>query len=100
MNNKEYVNKCTYDSGRFRLRKESDYAIVDELGEYPPIMVLMDGDKDCEGQYMDRASLLHLLNEQDEEIKSLKLEYKLLLEEMKQFRDKLTIYLEIKGDMK
>lgn len=59
---KENIKKSTYDSGRFILRKESDYAIVDELGEYPPIMVLMDGDRDCEGQYMDRASLLHLLN--------------------------------------
>lgn len=36
-------------------------------------------------------------NKQDEEIKSLKLENKLLLEEIKQIRDKLTIYLEIKG---
>lgn len=43
----------------------------------------------------------NLLNKQDEEIKSLKLENKLLLEEMKQIRDKLTIYLEIKevGDL-
>lgn len=40
-----------------------------------------------------------LLNKQDEEIKSLKLENKLLLEEMKEFRDKLTVYLEIKGDV-
>ena len=40
-----------------------------------------------------------LLNEQEEEIKSLKLENKLLLEEMKEIRDKLTIYLEIKGDV-
>lgn len=34
---------------------------------------------------------------QDEKIKSLKLENKLLLEEMKEIRDKLTTYLEIKG---
>ena len=40
-----------------------------------------------------------LLNEQEEEIKSLKLENKLLLEEIKEIRDKLTIYLEIKGDV-
>ena len=40
-----------------------------------------------------------LLNEQEEEIKSLKLENKLLLEEMKEIRDKLTIYFEIKGDV-
>ena len=38
-----------------------------------------------------------LLNKQEEEIKSLKLENKLLLEEMKEFRDKLTIYLQIRG---
>ncbi len=41
----------------------------------------------------------NLLNKQDEEIKSLKLENKLLLEEMKEIRDKLTLYLEIKGDV-
>ena len=44
-------------------------------------------------------SINNLLNKQDEEIKSLKLENKLLLEEIKQIRDKLTIYLEIKGDV-
>lgn len=38
-----------------------------------------------------------VLNKQEEEIKSLKLENKLLLEEMKEFRDKLTLYLQIRG---
>lgn len=37
------------------------------------------------------------LKKQDEEIKSLKLQNKVLLEEMKEFRDKLTIYLQIIG---
>lgn len=41
--------------------------------------------------------IVDLLNEQGEEIKSLKLENQLLLEEMKEIRDKLSIYLEIKG---
>ena len=46
---------------------------------------------------MNENELIEKIKEQDEEIKSLKLENKLLLEEMKQFRDRLTIYLEIKG---
>lgn len=41
--------------------------------------------------------IVDLLNEQGEEIKSLKLENQLLLEEMKEIRDKLSIYLKIKG---
>ena len=40
-----------------------------------------------------------LLNEQEETIQNQKMEINLLLEEMKEIRDKLTIYLEIKGDM-
>lgn len=41
--------------------------------------------------------IVDLLNEKGEEIKSLKLENQLLLEEMKEIRDKLSIYLKIKG---
>lgn len=41
--------------------------------------------------------IVDLLNSQEEQIKSLKLENQILLEEMKEIRDKLTIYLEIKG---
>lgn len=41
--------------------------------------------------------IVDLLNEQEEEIKNLKLENQLLLEEIKDIRDKLTIYLKIKG---
>lgn len=41
--------------------------------------------------------IVDLLNEQGEEIRSLKLENQLLLEEMKEIRDKLSIYLKIKG---
>lgn len=44
-------------------------------------------------------NIVDLLNEQEEEIKGLKLENQLLLEEMKEIRDKLTIYLKIKGDV-
>lgn len=48
---------------------------------------------------IDTKRIVDLLNEQEEEIKSLKLENQLLLEEMKEIRDKLTIYLKIKkGD--
>ena len=41
--------------------------------------------------------IVDLLNEQEEEIKNLKLENQLLLEEIKDIRDRLTIYLKIKG---
>lgn len=54
---------------------------------------------ECDGKYLTSSDVVVLLNEQEEEIKSLKLENKLLLEEMKEIRDKLTIYLEIKGDV-
>ena len=43
--------------------------------------------------------VVDLLNEQEETIQNQKMEMNLLLEEMKEIRDKLTIYLEIKGDM-
>lgn len=46
---------------------------------------------------MDANRIVKTLNKQEEEIKSLKLENQLLLEEMKEIRDKLTIYLKIKG---
>ena len=53
-----------YENGRFRLRTESDYAIIDELEEYPPIMVQMaENDDGSEPLYADRRSVLHLLNE-------------------------------------
>ena len=48
----------------------------------------------------DKSNLImyeKALNEKEEEIKSLKLENQLLLEEMKEIRDKLSIYLKIKG---
>ena len=45
----------------------------------------------------DSDEIVDLLNEKGEEIKSLKLENQLLLEEMKEIRDKLSIYLKIKG---
>lgn len=46
---------------------------------------------------MDANRIIKTLNKQEEEIKSLKLENQLLLEEIKEIRDKLMIYLEIKG---
>ena len=59
----EHTNTCRYETGRFRLRTESDYAIIDKLEEYPPIKVtpinIVDG---SESPYADRTSVLHLLN--------------------------------------
>lgn len=47
---------------------------------------------------MDANKIVKTLNKQEAEIKSLKLENQLLLEEMKEIRDTLTIYLKLKGD--
>ena len=62
-------------------------------------IVLYDGGQPlCELISVDDARLVRdIMNEQEEEIKSLKLENQLLLEEMKEIRDKLSIYLKIKG---
>ena len=49
------------------------------------------------GKEITPLEVVDLLNEKEEEIKSLKLENQLLLEEMKEIRDKLSIYLKIKG---
>ena len=60
----EHHGQSIYENGRFRLREETDYAIIDELGEFPPIMVQhiveTNGFESC---YADRISVLHLLNE-------------------------------------
>ena len=62
----EIANNCECSTGRFSLRKESDYAIVDELDEIAPIMVDMkSSDKGSESGYADRASVLKLLNNLD-----------------------------------
>ena len=48
---------------------------------------------------MTGDTVVNRLNEQEETIQNQKMEINLLLEEMKEIRDKLTIYLEIKGDV-
>ena len=60
----EHENVCMYETGRFRLRTESDYAIIDELEGYPPIMIAQEyADDGSEPAYADRSSVLHMLNE-------------------------------------
>lgn len=60
----EHTGQSIYENGRFRLRTESDYAIIDELGEFPDIMINhVESDDGSESQYADRSSVLHLLNQ-------------------------------------
>lgn len=59
----EHRDICIYEKGRFELR-ETDHAIIDLKGDFPPIMVQMEETDDgSEPQYADRRSVLHLLNE-------------------------------------
>lgn len=58
----ENSNKELYEHGRFSLRKE-DHAIIDELEEYPPILIQIEDTCDgSESQYADRSGVLYLLN--------------------------------------
>lgn len=60
----EHAGQSIYENGRFRLRTESDYAIIDELGEFPDIMINhVESDDGSESQYADRSGVLHLLNQ-------------------------------------
>lgn len=60
----EHQGQCIYENGRFRLREETDYAIIDELEDFPPIMVQMEETDDgSESQYADRRGVLHLMNQ-------------------------------------
>ena len=49
------------------------------------------------GGYLSYSQCIPMLNELHEENQALKLDNKLLLEEMKEIRDKLTTYLIVKG---
>ena len=70
---------------------ENNYHVLEENKEvYSDIW-------DKEKRALINYEVVDLLNKQEEEIKSLKLENQLLLEEMKEIRDKLSIYLKIKG---
>lgn len=65
-----------------------------ENKRYRKVMGLIEN---TDGKTFDLTEIENLLNGQEEEIKNLKLENQLLLEEMKEIRDKLTLYLKIKG---
>ena len=77
---------------------EKGYKIVgDNLGEYS---ILRADDTIVSTEIQDvifAESVLDELNALHEENEALKLDNKLLLEEIKEIRDKLTVYLQIKG---
>lgn len=59
----EHTGTCIYEKGRFELR-ETDNAIIDLKGDFPPIMISSNiVDDGFEPNYADRKSVLHLLNE-------------------------------------
>ena len=59
----EHMGTCIYDKGRFELR-ETDHAIIDLKGDFPPIMIASNTvDDGSELEYADRRGVLHLLNE-------------------------------------
>lgn len=59
----EHTGTCIYDKGRFELR-ETDKAIIDLKGDFPPIMIASNTvDDGSEPNCADKRSVLHLLNE-------------------------------------
>ena len=59
----EHTGTCIYDKGRFELR-ETDKAIIDLKGDFPPIMIASNTvDDGSEPNCADKGSVLHLLNE-------------------------------------
>lgn len=59
----ENIGTCIYEKGRFELR-ETDNAIIDLKGDFPPIMIASNITQDgSEPSYADRLGVLHLLNE-------------------------------------
>lgn len=59
----EHTGTCIYDKGRFELR-ETDKAIIDLKGDFPPIMIASNTvDDGSEQNCADKGSVLHLLNE-------------------------------------
>ena len=59
----EHTGTCIYEKGRFELR-ETDNAIIDLKGDFPPIMIASNSvDDGSEPNYADRRGVLHLLNE-------------------------------------
>ena len=59
----EHTGICIYEKGRFELR-ETDNAIIDLKGDFPPIMIAPDTvDDGSEPNCANTRSVLHLLNE-------------------------------------
>lgn len=59
----EHMGTCIYEKGRFELR-ETDNAIIDLKGDFPPIMITSNTvDDGSEPNCADTRSVLHLLNE-------------------------------------
>ena len=59
----ERTGICIYEEGRFELR-ETDNAIIDLKGDFPPIMIAPDTvDDGSEPNCANARSVLHLLNE-------------------------------------
>ena len=59
----EHMGTCIYEKGRFELR-ETDNAIIDLRGDFPPIMIASNTvDDGSEPNCADTRSVLHLLNE-------------------------------------
>lgn len=59
----ERTGICIYENGRFELR-ETDNAIIDLKGDFPPIMIAPDTvDDGSEPNCANARSVLHLLNE-------------------------------------
>ena len=59
----ERTGICIYEEGRFELR-ETDNAIIDLKGDFPPIMIAHDTvDDGSEPNCANARSVLHLLNE-------------------------------------
>ena len=64
-----------------------------KLVEYLPNVIRIEDNH----QKLNGHKIVDLLNELHEEKEKLKLDNELLLTEMKEIRDKLTIYLQVKG---
>jgi len=59
----EHMGTCIYEKGRFELR-ETDNAIIDLRGDFPPIMIASNTvDDGSEPNCADTRSVFHLLNE-------------------------------------
>ena len=59
----EHTGICIYEKGRFELR-ETDNAIIDLKGDFPPIMIASNTvDDGSEPNCADTRGVLHLLNE-------------------------------------